>query len=388
VAFIFTQDQEQFRDNVSRFLKDKSDSTEVRALMATDEGFDRAVWSQLSQELGLPGLHMPESLGGAGFGPVEMAIVCEEMGKTLYCGPYFASAVCAASAIRIAGDAQQQETLLPTIIAGDQIACLAVSENQGLWSDEDFSTTATKTADGYAINGRKRFIIDGVNAQTVIVVAKEAQQIGFYVVGAQDPGIAITALPSMDPTRKLAEMVFSHCRAEKLTHSNHRHLQLLIDIASTALANEMIGGTQTLLDSALNYTQLRYQFGRSIASFQAIKHRLADLLLELELAKSAAYQAAQTLSGSDLWTQAKGADPERISEHASLAKAAASEAYLHTALECIQMHGGVGFTWENDTHLWFKRAKSSEVFLGTPAQHRERMLNALSAQNNQLKDSA
>ena len=395
MAFIFTEDQAQFRDSVSRFLKDKSSTSEVRSLMATDSGFDPKVWQQLSQQLGMTGVHMPEELGGAGFGPVEMAIVCEEMGKNLYCGPYFASAVCAANALRIAGDELQQETLLPEIISGEKLACLAVSEGRGVWTDEVFSTTATfsstakKTDDGHLLNGRKRFVVDACIADTLIVVANDDHGIGFFVVDATAQGVSITALDSMDPTRKLADVQFTDSPAQKLNNSKPEQLRLLVDIASTALANEMVGGAQTLLDSALSYTQLRFQFGRSIASFQAIKHRLADLLLELELAKSAAYQAAQTLAGSALWA-ANGqiAHMDKVTEHASLAKAAASEVYLHTALECIQMHGGIGFTWENDTHLWFKRAKSSEVFLGTPAEHRERMLTALCAQSTELRNSA
>jgi alkylation response protein AidB-like acyl-CoA dehydrogenase len=395
MAFIFTEDQAQFRDSVSRFLKDKSSTSEVRSLMATDSGFDPKVWQQLSQQLGMTGVHMPEELGGAGFGPVEMAIVCEEMGKNLYCGPYFASAVCAANALRIAGDELQQETLLPEIISGEKLACLAVSEGRGVWSDEVFSTTATfsstakKTDDGHLLNGRKRFVVDACIADTLIVVANDDHGIGFFVVDATAQGVSITALDSMDPTRKLADVQFTDSPAQKLNNSKAEQLRLLVDIASTALANEMVGGAQTLLDSALSYTQLRFQFGRSIASFQAIKHRLADLLLELELAKSAAYQAAQTLAGSALWgANGQIAHMDKVSEHASLAKAAASEVYLHTALECIQMHGGIGFTWENDTHLWFKRAKSSEVFLGTPAEHRERMLTALCAQSTELRNSA
>jgi alkylation response protein AidB-like acyl-CoA dehydrogenase len=341
MAFIFTEDQAQFRDSVSRFLKDKSSTSEVRSLMATDSGFDPKVWQQLSQQLGMTGVHMPEELGGAGFGPVEMAIVCEEMGKSLYCGPYFASAVCAANALRIAGDELQQETLLPEIISGEKLACLAVSEGRGVWTDEVFSTTAKKTDNGHLLNGRKRFVVDACNADTLIVVANDDHGIGFFIVDATAQGVSITALDSMDPTRKLADVQFTDSPAQRLNNSKPEQLRLLVDIASTALANEMVGGAQTLLDSALSYTQLRFQFGRSIASFQAIKHRLADLLLELELAKSAAYQAAQTLAGSALWA-ANGqiAHMDKVTEHASLAKAAASEVYLHTNARGYWLHLG------------------------------------------------
>jgi alkylation response protein AidB-like acyl-CoA dehydrogenase len=170
----------------------------------------------------------------------------------------------------------------------------------------------------------------------------------------------------MDPTRKLAEIEFVAAPARLLGVEGHAPLAQVFDAVLIALAHEMIGGAQAMLDSAVAYTRLRVQFGRPIASFQAIKHRCADLLVEVELAKTAVYQAAQLL--------ADGADATAA---ASQAKAAAAEAYMHAARECIQFHGGIGFTWENDTHLWFKRAKSSEVFLGTPREHRERMLQAM-----------
>ena len=198
----------------------------------------------------------------------------------------------------------------------------------------------------------------------ILVAARNGEnQIGLYAVEANARGLTRNAMPSMDPTRKLNQLILADTPAE---HLGPVDLQDLMDYTLVALANEMIGGAQTLLQSALDYTQLRVQFGRSIASFQAIKHRLAELLLEVELAKSAAYQAAYSMSVGD-----------DAREHASLAKAAAAEAYLHTATECIQLHGGIGFTWENDTHLWFKRAKSSEVLLGSPAAHRERMLQTM-----------
>jgi alkylation response protein AidB-like acyl-CoA dehydrogenase len=363
--FIFNEDQEQFRENLARFLADKSPTTEVRAQMADIRGYDPAVWSMLNQQLGLSGIAIAEQYGGAGFGPQELAIACEEMGRSLYCGPFFASAVCAAHALSATGNEAQKQQWLPGIASGEIIACLAITEHAPMWSDEDIRTTATSNTDGkYHLSGTKHYVIDAQVAEVIFVAAREIDgSIALFATDTGAHGLTITPVQSMDATRKLNTVTLANTPAERLGKAD---LPSLMDYVLVALSNEMIGGAQTLLQSALDYTQLRFQFGRSIASFQAIKHRLADLLLEVELAKSAAYQAAHCLALN-----------KDVREHASLAKAAASEAYVHVASECIQLHGGIGFTWENDTHLWFKRAKSSEVLLGTPAAHRERMLHAI-----------
>ena len=365
MEFLFSEDQEQFRENIARFLADRSPTTEVRKLMADDQGYDPEVWSMLSNQLGLCGIAVAEQFGGAGFGPQELAIACEEMGRALYCGPFMASAVCAAYALSQTADDEHKQRWLPEIASGDLIACLAVTEHAPMWSEDDVQTVASSSPNGgHVLNGEKRFVIDAQVAGLILVAARDSEnQIGLYAVEGNARGLTTKAMPSMDPTRKLNQFILADTPAE---HLGPVDLQDLMDYTLVALANEMIGGAQTLLQSALDYTQLRVQFGRSIASFQAIKHRLAELLLEVELAKSAAYQAAYSMSVGD-----------DAREHASLAKAAAAEAYLHTATECIQLHGGIGFTWENDTHLWFKRAKSSEVLLGSPAAHRERMLQTI-----------
>ena len=363
--FIFSQDQEQFRDNVARFLRDKSPATQVRAQMAEARGYDPDVWLLMNQQLGLSGIAIPEEYGGAGFGAQELAIACEEMGRSLYCGPYFASAVCAAYAIGVSANDADKQRWLPRIASGDLIACLAITEHAALWSDDDIQTAASRAADGeYRLAGTKRYVIDAQVADLILVAARESDGgVGLFAVDPATTGVSTSPLQSMDATRKLNAITLADAPAERIGQVD---LQQLMDYALVALSNEMIGGAQALLESALNYTQLRFQFGRSIASFQAIKHRLADLLLQVELAKSAAYQAAYCV--------AVGTE---VREHASLAKAAVSEAYVDVAAECIQLHGGIGFTWENDTHLWFKRAKSSEVLMGTPALHRERMLHTI-----------
>ena len=389
MTLVFTDDQEQFRESIQRFLADQMPVTKVRQLMATEHGIDPIVWQQASEQLALTGMHIPEAFGGAGFGAVELGIGLEEMGRTLFCGPYFSSAVLSAYALMLCGDEDQQEQWLGDIASGGQRACLAITEHTGLWQQDDIATTAiTQSSGDILLNGKKRFVIDGQSADLFVVAAQSGHGIGLFVVDGRPNGMTAGALATMDPTRKMAHIDFVDVPAIALTQLPNHWLETLLNIACITLSAEMIGGAQRLLDSAVEYTQLRYQFGRSIASFQAIKHRLADLLLEVELARSAAYQAIETLADCANLQRLTARQIRQLTEHASLAKAAVSDTYLQAALETIQLHGGIGFTWENDTHLWFKRAKSSEVLFGTPAEHRERMLTAVEAGLNAQEDAA
>ena len=389
MTLVFTDDQEQFRESIQRFLADQMPTTKVRQLMATEHGSDPAVWQQASAQLALTGIHIPEAFCGAGFGAVELGIALEEMGGSLFCGPYFSSAVLSAYALMLCGDEDQQEQWLGDIAGGGRRACLAVTEYTGLWQQDDIATTAvTQSSGDVLLNGKKRFVIDGQSADLFVVAAQTGQGIGLFVVDGRANGMTVEALDTMDPTRKMAHIDFVVVPATALTQLPDHWLDTLLNIACITLSAEMIGGAQRLLASAVEYTQLRYQFGRSIASFQAIKHRLADLLLEVELARSAAYQAIETLAGCTDLQRLTIRQRRQLTEHASLAKAAVSETYLQAALETIQLHGGIGFTWENDTHLWFKRAKSSEVLFGAPAEHRERMLIAVEAGLHAQEDAA
>ncbi|MGA2410713.1 MAG: acyl-CoA dehydrogenase family protein [Candidatus Binataceae bacterium] len=371
VQFAFTDEQDQFRSALRRFLNDKSPTAEVRRLMAMAEGYDRGVWRQLSEELALPGIHIPEEYGGAGFGMVELCIVMEELGRALLCAPYFSTAVLAANAILNAGSETQKAALLPELASGARLATLAVTELSGNWDPASIETTATPDGGGYRLDGVKSYVVDGHIADLLVVAARTPKSAGLeglalFTLEASAGGIEPRLLESMDPTRKIARIDFRGAHADLLGTPDDGAKPLIrtLDQAAIALANEMAGGTQALFDSVISYVKMRVQFGRTIGSFQAIKHKCADLLLDAELAKSVAYYAAQA---------AAIADPEWPAL-ACLAKAAASETYLQTAVATIQLHGGIGFTWDNDTHLWFKRAKSSEVFLGPPSYHRELLM--------------
>ena len=371
MRFSFTDEQTEFRSVLRRFLEDKSPSTEVRRLMETDGGCDPEVWRQLSQDLGLTAIHIPESYGGQGFGIGELAIAVEEMGRALLCAPYFASTVMAATAILKAGSEDQKQILLPDIASGETIATLAIAEESGAWTGSGVAMTATAAGGKYRLDGTKSFVLDGHTAGLIVVLARTPgssgeEELSFFTVAGDAAGLERTKLDSMDPTRKLARLSFAGVEADLLGDEGAAAvpLQQTLDIAAICLANEMVGGAERLRESAVEYANMRVQFGRAIGSFQSLKHKAADMLLDVELAKSAAYYAAA----------AADEDDEEVSALASLAKAAAADAYMQTAIHTVQIHGGIGFTWDNDTHLWFKRAKSSEVFLGDAAYHRERLM--------------
>jgi len=375
MQFTFTDEQEEFRLIVRRFMDDKSPRTEVRKLMDSEQGYDTAVWQQLSEGLGLPGIHIPEAYGGQGFGFVELCIVLEEMGRALFCAPFFSATALAATAILHAGTEEQKLALLPGIASGQTLATLAFSEANRDWLPSNTETSAThndnNSDDNYLLNGEKNYVVDGHIAELLIVVARTPGTTGdaglsLFTVPSHAPGLKRRLLKSLDPTRKLAHIEFNQTPATLLGELNTGNSTLphILDLAAVALASEMIGGAQMMLQSALDYAQLRMQFGRLIGSFQAIKHKCADMLLDVELAKSTAYYAAAA---------AAECSPD-LPAVASLAKAYASDTYMKSAAECLQIHGGIGFTWENDTHLYFKRAKSSEVFLGDSNYHRDQLV--------------
>jgi alkylation response protein AidB-like acyl-CoA dehydrogenase len=373
MQFIFTPEQEEFRSVLRRYFEQTSPPAEVRHLMATDIGWDAGAWRELNQQLGLCGVHAPEEYGGQGFSFVELGIVLEEMGRALVCAPYFASTVLATTAILNGASEAQKRTLLPPLVAGETVATLAFAEPSGRWDAAGTEATATPADGGWRLDVVKSFVLDGAAADLIVVLARAPgshgdEGLSLFKVQGDAAGLARQPLKALDPTRKIARLTFAGVEAELLGEAGAAGGPFAKTLAQAAvcLANEMVGGAERLRESALDYANLRMQFGRPIASFQSMKHKQADMLLEVELAKSAAYHAAQAAAD----------DAADLPAVASLAKATASEAYLQTAIHTIQIHGGIGFTWDNDTHLWFKRAKSSEVFLGDPTWHREHMLRA------------
>ena len=361
-------EQRELRESVRRFLTERAPLTRVRELMETADGTDPDVWRQASAQLGLPGIAVPEEYGGAGFSLAEQAIVLEELGAALFTGPYLASAVLAATTLLASDDEEAKKDLLPGIAAGETVATLAFTEDGGSWDPASIRLAATKTTkNGWRLDGHKSFVLDGHAADLILVVAAtetDGRLSLFAITGTAD-GLTRRALPTLDQTRKLARLAFDHTPARLVGEPGAARAVLdhTLDVAAVALAAEQLGGAQRALDMAVAYAKVRQQFGRPIGSFQAIKHRCADLLLEVESLRSAVGYAAAAVAASSA----------ELPVLAPLLKAYASEVYSRVAGENIQIHGGIGFTWEHDAHLYLKRAKASELFLGDAGYHRERL---------------
>jgi alkylation response protein AidB-like acyl-CoA dehydrogenase len=363
VNFAFSDEQEELRTVVRQFLDAKSPETAVREQMETEGGFDPEVWKQMGEQLGLQALTIPEEFGGQGYGYVELIVVLEEMGRSLLCAPYFSTVVLAANTLLQSGDDAAKAAHLPGIAAGETIATLAFTEPNGRWDEAGIEATATASGDGWSISGTKMYVLDGHTANLVIVAARTAAGVSLFAVDGGASGLTRTALATMDQTRKQAKLEFADVPATLIGADGGGWdvLSTVLDLAAVSLAAEQVGGAQKCLDMAVEYAKVRVQFGRPIGSFQAIKHKCADMLLEVESAKSAAYYAGWCASEMN----------DELPAVASLAKAYCSEAYFHAAAENIQIHGGIGFTWEHPAHLYFKRAKSSELLFGDPTYHRE-----------------
>ncbi|MFJ4375781.1 acyl-CoA dehydrogenase family protein [Pseudomonas japonica] len=385
MEFAFTEEQLMIRDSAERFLAQASDSQAVRAGMAREDGYDPELWRRIGQELYWPALMVPEQHGGMGLGFVELALLLEQCGRFLLGSPLFATSCLATPALLLASNPALQAEWLGAIAAGQACATLAFSSDGGL---DPASVQVTARSEGHeqVLNGHYALVADGAQADLLIVAARSPDShgedgISLFALPAATPGITRRALPTLDQTRRLADIELRDVRlgdAHRLCPPGQGWplLRTVLDIAAIGLAAEQTGGAQQSLDLTLAYIGERKQFKRSIASFQAIKHRCADMMLQVECARSAAWYAAciaqQRLDPAG--------DPSLAAELPMVAATAqihASEAFFHCAAEAIQLHGGVGFTWEYDPHLYFKRARASEQWLGTPAWHAQRLATQL-----------
>jgi len=363
MTFTITEEQLELAGSVAAFLDKRSPESEVRRLMEDGGAPDPAVWAQMSGQLGLPGLIVPEQYGGGGFGFLDFALVAERTGAALLVAPLL-STVTAASAVMLSTDEDLKSDYLPGLASGEQISTLAVAEESGSWDIAATKATVDEGADGQmTVSGVKMYVTDGQQADIFIVSARSPLgSVGLYVVEANSPSVTVTALNTLDMTRPQARVEFDSVPTRPLT-DDAAVIERAMATAAIMLAAEQVGGAQRCLDMAVEYAKIRVQFGRPIGSFQAIKHKCADMLLDVESARSAAYYAASVLDD----------DSESPLIAAALAKAHCSSAYTRVAAENIQIHGGIGFTWEHPAHLYFKRAKTSEILFGDPAWQRERL---------------
>ncbi|WOX14773.1 acyl-CoA dehydrogenase family protein [Streptomyces sp. N50] len=373
MALTFTEEQEQLRTTLRRFLANKAPSAAVRRAMDSEEGYAPRLWRQMADQLGLHGLALPEAYGGFGGGPVELGIVLEELGRVLLPSPYFATVALAGQALAASNDEVAKARWLPAIADGSTTATLALAEESGSWRIEDVETTATDTT----VSGTKMFVVDGHTADLILVVTRTGTGPGLFAVDGDAPGVTRTRLETLDPTRRLARVDLDRAPARRVGPDGDAsaYLRTVLDLVAVALAAEQVGGAQACLDAAVDYAKVRVQFGRPIGSFQAVKHKCADLLVQVEGARSAAYHATTVAAAamSQLTSTEPPLVPAELPVSAALAAACCADAFTHAAKENIQIHGGIGYTWEHDAHLYLKRAKSSEQLFGGPAAHRTRL---------------
>jgi alkylation response protein AidB-like acyl-CoA dehydrogenase len=362
VGLSLTPEQTSFRETIQSFLAARSSERDVRNAMATREGYDPAVWSQLTGQLGVTGLSIPEEFGGGGYSFEETAIVLEEAGRALLCAPLLSSVV-ASTTLLASGDRVAQAELLPGIAAGTTVATVALTNPAGQWSTQGESAGAALVDGEWQVTGRAPYVIDGHTASLILVPAQTPSGLGLFAVSADAPGVARELLSTLDETRKLARIDFAAAGAQPVGEPGAAEAAMAhaLRVASVALANEQVGVAGAAVDMAVQYAKERVQFGRPIGSFQAIKHKCADLHVALESARSAARAAAV----------ATAARADDFPELAAIAASFCGEACLLAGHENIQIHGGMGFTWEHPAHLYYKRAKSSEFLFGDVQYHRE-----------------
>ncbi len=360
MQFGLTETQTTLKNTVRKFLAVECPLAEVRKQMETETAFDASLWRKIAEQ-GWTGIIFPDEYGGFGMGMVEMAATLEEMGRALLPGPFSSTVLLAGSLLESAANDSQKQKYLGAICRGDAKATVALLEDSASWSPDAVQMKAS----GLKLTGRKLFVPDAAIADFILVAARLEGDLAIFLVPAKAPGLQITNLPAMDATRKLCELTFNNVETELIAQGSQarKALDRALDIATVGLVAEMTGGMQRLLEITVEYAKTRKQFGRSIGEFQAVQHQCADMLVYTESSRSAAYYAAYAIQ--------EGIPEARLA--VSVAKSYASDAYREVGNRAIQVHGGMGFTWENDVHLFYRRAKASELAYGDANFHRERV---------------
>ena len=370
--FGFNEEQELLRSTARKFFENECPSTVVRALMEMPEGMTPALWSKLVEQ-GWLGLIYPEAYDGMGLGLVDLVVLMEEMGRAVVPGPYFSTVLLGALTILEAGNETQKKEWLPKIATGDKRVSLAWMEPSATLGPDGVTLPAVEKNGTYTLSGTKLFVPDAHTADAIVVAARTAMGksedgVALFLVPKGASGLDVKLLPTMDQTRKLCEVTLKDVRlgSEALlggAGAGWKPLARVLDRATVALCAEMCGGAQKVLDMTVEYAKIRQAFGRPIGSYQGVKHKAADMLVDVENSKSITYYAA--------WALDEGVTEGPLAT--SMAKAYVSDAYRRVSAAGIQLHGGIGFTWEHDLHLYFKRAKGSEFTFGDATYHRERV---------------
>ena len=371
--FAFTEDQVLLRNSVRSVLDEQCKPAHVRALMDDPRGYSDALWSEMGK-LGWLGLPFPEPQGGAALGLVELCLVQEEMGRAAYSGPYFSTVALAGLGLMLAGDHGQKEKWLSAFAAGTARGTAALLEDGLDWDPASTGTTAVKSGGGWTLSGLKRFVPWAQVADVILVPARAPEGLSLFLVDPRSPGVRLTPMVGIDLANRWSEMRLDQARVPADTVLGQPGaatpvLESLLRRAAVCASAEMLGAARRCLDMSVDYAKVREQFGQPIGSFQAIRHRCADMLLAVENCHSAVYYAA--------WALSAGAEDAAVA--ASICKAYVSEAARQVCGDAIQVHGGIGFTWEYDLHLYFKRAKALEPLFGDAEYHRELIARHVSA---------
>jgi len=356
MQFGLSESQEFLKDSARKFFAGECPSAEMRRLMETDTAYDATLWSKLTDQ-GYTGIIFSEEYGGVGLGKVELMLLMEESGRALLPGPFFSTVVLAGSVLDALATPVHKKQYLAPICRGEVRSTVALVEDGANWDPRSIEMSASNGK----LTGEKSFVADAAIADFLIVVARD----GVFVVDGKARGLKISPMCGMDLTRKLYVVELSDTPAEKIASSSG--LSRALDIATAALAAELVGGMQRTLDLTVEYAKTRKQFGKPIGMFQAVQHQCADMYLETESSRSAVYYAGWAL-------EENSAD---ASTAVSIAKMYASDAARTVGNRGIQIHGGMGFTWENDIHLYYRRAKASETAFGDATFHRERIASAV-----------
>jgi alkylation response protein AidB-like acyl-CoA dehydrogenase len=368
-TFQLSDEQQQLRAMVRDLAANRGSSERIRQVMLEEGGTDRATWKELA-ELGLVGLTVPEKHGGSGASFLELSLVFEELGRRLVPVPLL-SALLGLTAIGHAGTEEQRAEQLPRIAAGETMVALAHLDRSGRL-DADPGMTARHDGDGWVLDGEAGFVVDGLAADLVVTAAQTDEGFALFLVAGEADGVSRDEIPVLDLTRPMATVRCDGVRVEEAARLAGGDpvvaLHAALTDATVALACEQVGGAQQLLEMTTAYARERIQFGRAIGSFQAVKHKLAEALVALEAARSAAMHAARVVASGD-------AEERTIA--VPLAASLCAEVYEAVAADAIQLHGGTGFTWEHDAHLYFKRAKATKLLLGSPSIHRRLLADAL-----------
>jgi alkylation response protein AidB-like acyl-CoA dehydrogenase len=367
MQFGLTETQQVMKNSAREFFSAECPIAEVRRLMDTPTAADAALWRKMAHQ-GWTGIVFDEEYGGLGLGLVEMAVALEEMGRALLPGPYLSTVLLAGIAIDASGNPAQKRKYLSRIAMGEAHATLALVEASARWDPDAVQLDAQPTPAGFALTGRKMFVPDAAAADFLVCAARRGPDLGLFIVPRDARGLTVSPLPAIDETRKLYQVAFDNVPVAEedvlaIGDSARAALDRALAVATVALAAEMVGGMQRVMEIAVEYAKARKQFGKPIGQFQAVQHLCADMLLLTESSRSAAYYAAWALQD-----RAPGADVA-----VSIARAYASDAYREVGNRGIQVQGGMGFTWENNVHLYYKRAKASELMFGDATYHRERI---------------